>query len=280
MSGVTFGKRVVGEEAHAAAVKKAAGGAEVFGKRVLGSIPEPNTELIAKRNSEFGPRTTSGAQESDTEGENTTISIEQLEDTLTENPTFFDSLYENELALPSGPRKAALQIFALVEQGIKGAGRRHVLDEINALLGNVHISNQLKGAHVEAQQEQFRQQEQRTEENKLLKDAPRAKALKERDENIKAVEESRSARASGKDGKGEGADTGDPSDVDAQVRKLEEGQDIPEQTDEERQRALPDGVAAPAQGDDLDPDHGKGDDDVQPETQTRSKRKKAKKRRR
>lgn len=239
---VTFGKRVVGEQAHAEAVKKAAGGAEVFGKRVLGSIPEPNIELIAKRNSEFGPRTTGDAHASDPAGKEGTISVEDLESVLDENPTFFDSLYENELALSSGPRKAALQVFALVEQGIKGAGRKHVLDEISALLGNTQITNQLKGAHVEAQQEQIRQAEERNEENKLLRDAPRVRALKQRDEDITAV---RSAKNRGT------ANQLVASDVDSQVAKIQgdkgKGGEYP----------LPDGVAAAAQGGDLPADHKK-----------------------
>lgn len=272
MAGVTFGKRVVGEKAHAEAVKKAAGGAEVFGKRVLGSIPEPNSELVAKRNSEFGPRTTGDAKESNTKGEDTTISVEEIENVLTENPTFFDSLYENELALSSGPRKAALQVFALVEQGIMGAGRKHVLDEISALLGNTHITNQLKGAHVEAQQEQLRQQEERNEENKLLRDAPRVKALKERSENIEAV------RSASKKEKGVGSQLID-SNVDRQIDAIQGDRKIPEQSDEERQRALPDGVAAPAQGEGLDADR-KEKEAVQPETQARTKRTKSRSRKR
>lgn len=263
--GVTFGKRVVGEEAHAEAVKKAAGGAEVFGKRVLGSIPEPNVELIAKRNSEFGPRTTAFAKGSDTEGKDSVISVEEIENVLTENPTFFDSLYENELALPSGPRKAALQIFALVEQGIKGAGRKHVLDEISALLGNTHITNQLKGAHVEAQQEQLRAQEQRNEENKLLRDAPRVKALKERNENVEAVRAAAKRSESGKD------DGLVSSDTQHQIDKIVGEKKIAEPTEEETRRALPDGVAAPAQGEGLSPDRKKVEK-VQPESQARTKR--------
>ena len=269
---VTFGKRVVGEEAHAAAVKKAAGGAEVFGKRVLGSIPEPNVELVAKRNSEFGPRTTGGAQESDTKGENTTISIDEIENVLTENPTFFDSLYENELALPSGPRKAALQIFALVEQGIKGAGRKHVLDEISALLGNTHINNQLKAANVEAQQEQARAQEQRNEENKLLRDAPRVKALKERNENIEAV------RAQAKKAEKDGDDGLTSSDTQHQIDKIASTKKVEEPTEDDLRRSLPDGVAAPAQGEGLDPDR-KEVEKVQPESQARTKRTKSKRKR-
>jgi hypothetical protein len=268
---VTFGKRVVGEQAHAEAVKKAAGGAEVFGKRVLGSIPEPNVELIAKRNSEFGPRTTAHAQESDAQGENTTISVEEIENILTENPTFFDSLYENELALPSGPRKAALQVFMLVEQGIKGAGRRHVLDEINALLGNTHITNQLRGANVEAQQEQLRQQEERNEENKLLRDAPRVKALKERAENVEAVRSASKSRST--------QDQLVSSDVDHQVDALVGDKKIPEPTEEERRRSLPDGVTGPATGEGLAPDR-KEVEQVQPESQQRTKRTKRRKSRR
>jgi len=271
--GVTFGKRVVGEEAHAEAVKKAAGGAEVFGKRVLGSIPEANSELVAKRNSEFGPRTTAFAKGSDTEGKDSVISVEEIENVLTENPTFFDSLYENELALPSGPRKAALQVFALVEQGIKGAGRKHVLDEISALLGNTHITNQLKGAHVEAQQEQLRQQEQRNEENKLLRDAPRARALRQRNEDIQEV---RSAARRSKEGEDDGLVS---SDTQHQIDKLVGEKKIPEPTEEDLRRALPEGVAAPAQGEGLAADR-KENEKVQPETQARTKRTKSKKSRR
>lgn len=191
---VHFGKRVAGAEAHAAAVAKNKAGAEVFGKRVRGAIAVANPENSAKANSEFGFRTTTNAKMTDQKGKAGTVSVDDLENILTENPTFFDSLYEQELALPQGPRKDALEIFAVVEMGIKGAGRRAVLDEINALLGKTEAVIEARSATLNDKIEKYGEQKERMEENKLLQDAPRVKALAERDENLSKVE--KSSRAS------------------------------------------------------------------------------------
>lgn len=188
---VHFGKRVAGEKAHAEAVAASKGGAEVFGKRVRGAISSDSIANQEKRQSEFGPRTTSKASISDTTGKGGTVSVDDLKillDEATGNiPAFFDSLYEQELALSGGPRKDALEVFATAEMGIKGQGRRVILDEINALLGKTAVEAERQAQAIADSQERYAAQAERTEENKLLRDAPRLKALAEREENLKAV---------------------------------------------------------------------------------------------
>jgi hypothetical protein len=131
-----FGSRVIGKDAYDKAVRQQKGGAAVFGVRVRGSIPETGPTNTAKRTTEHGARVVMGATGSDEKGNAAEgVSIDSLKNILAENPTFFDSLFENELARSDGPRKDALKIFQQVETGIKGAGRRDVLDDIAALLG-------------------------------------------------------------------------------------------------------------------------------------------------
>ena len=79
MGSVTYGKRVTGEKEHAAAVAANAGGSEVFGKRVRGALGTDNPDETAKANSEFGVRTLQHASASNTKGQSSTISIEELE---------------------------------------------------------------------------------------------------------------------------------------------------------------------------------------------------------
>ncbi len=185
-----FGSRIVGQEAHDKAVREQKAGADVYGVRVRGAITGSGPTAEAKKQSEFGVRTLEDATFQDKRGEIVDgISIDDLRNALAENPTFFDSLYEAELGRSEGPRVDALSIFAEVERGIKGAGRREILDEINALLGK---SSDLAAADANAnlaRREVLQAQQQRTEENVKLRDAARIKSLKEREENLKIVEE-------------------------------------------------------------------------------------------
>ncbi len=191
---VTFGKRVAGEKEHSDAVAKAAGGAEVFGKRVRGATQAPSAaDLEGKGQSEFGPRTLQEAHASGPTGNSSTISVGEIKDILTENPTFFDSLYENELALASGPRKAALEVFEIVELGIKGAGRRHILTEISTLLGRDATTQRRSAANLEGHYEALRGQEQRNEENAKLADLPRLEAMVKREEALKTLDKAEHA---------------------------------------------------------------------------------------
>lgn len=185
-----FGSRIIGHEAHEKVVREQAGGAHVFGTRVRGAITGSGPVAEAKRNSEFGPRTTQFAQGSDTEGKpGEGLSIEQLRNTLAENPTFFDSLYEVELAREDGARPDALAIFYEVERGIKGQGRQEVMQEIKALMGQKGVDAEAAGNLVVAQTQQMDAQAQREAENKLLDDAPRLQALADRARNLKLVQE-------------------------------------------------------------------------------------------
>jgi hypothetical protein len=187
-----FGSRVIGEEAHDKALREEKGGANVFGVRVVGAITGNGPMAEAKRATQHGIRVVEGGHYTDTKGEDTdALSIEELQNGLAENPTFFDSWYEGELAREDGPRPEALHIFREVEKGIKGAGRREILDEIAALLGETAQNAAQQADLASAQREQFKQQQQREEENKLLDEAPRLAALAERDRNLSIVKQSR-----------------------------------------------------------------------------------------
>lgn len=193
-----FGSRIIGHEAHEKAVRDQAGGAHVFGTRVRGAITGDGPVAQAKRASEFGVRTTEFAHGSDTEGKPSDgLSIEQLRNTLAENPTFFDSLYEVELAREDGARPDALAIFYEVERGIKGQGRQEVMQEIKALLGQKGVDAEAEGNLVSARVQQMSEQATREAENKELEDLPRLKMLKERQDNLAIVRENPQAQGVG-----------------------------------------------------------------------------------
>jgi len=169
-----FGRRVIGDAEYDKAVREEQGGASVFGVRVRGAIPDTGPTNIAKRNTEHGVRVVNDVTPGNTRGEATdggTVSIDDLRDILAENPTFFDSLYEAELARDGGARDDALRIFQEVERGIKGQGRADVLDEIAALLGR---HRELAGQRADldkVHREQIGRMLRRQEENNRLADA-------------------------------------------------------------------------------------------------------------
>jgi hypothetical protein len=166
MSPVTFGKRVVGDDAYEKAVREEKGGAHVFGTRVRDAIPDGGPTNQAKRASEFGVRTTDGASFQDHTGKATdAVALDDLKNILAENPTFFDSLYEAELAREGGARPEALKVFQQIEIGIKGQGRRDVLDEINALLGEKSQQSAARANLATAQKRAFERQNERVARN-------------------------------------------------------------------------------------------------------------------
>ncbi len=228
MSSVTYGKRVTGEKEHAAAVAANAGGSEVFGKRVRGALGANNPDEVAKAASEFGVRTLQGAHASNTKGQSSTVSIEELEalmDVATGNiPSMFDSLYENELGLEGGPRKKALEIFLVAEIGIKGAARLHTINQIRSLLGLDKEAAKRASENIDARQEALRGMEQRTEENKKLKDVPRLKALREREENLKFAESSSRDTTRGQ---------ATPLSMDGQVKQAEDSKKADDKSDDD-----------------------------------------------
>lgn len=178
----SFGERVVGKAAHEEAVAKSQTGAAAFGPRVIDGIP-------GSANSSFGVRVTADEPtkgRASTKG-TTEISIDELERVLDENPTFFDSLYRGELERPGGPRKAALEVFDLVEMGPKGAGRAQIHDTIGQLLGRTDATIKEHEKAREAAKVQIEEQEARAAENILLQDAPRLAALRQREDDLAAV---------------------------------------------------------------------------------------------
>lgn len=181
-----FGPNVVGHEAHQKALREEAGGANVFGTRVRSAIPDSGPTNSAKRNSEFGPAVVADVNVKEADA---TLSIEDLKNALSENPTFFDSLYEAELARAEGARPEALGIFYEVERGIKGAMRPDVMAEIRGLLGQKGIDAEALAERARLHKENIDAAQERTRENALLDQAPRLKALRERAENLKFVEE-------------------------------------------------------------------------------------------
>lgn len=185
-----FGPNVQGHENYDKAVRSEQGGGNVFGTRVRSAIPDSGPTNAAKRVSEFGVAVTQHAKGTDAQGNETdTVSIDDLRNILTENPTFFDSLYEAELAREDGPRPDALQIFYEVERGIKGQMRADVMQEIRGLLGQKAIDADARANQAAVQAQVQADIATRTEENKLLADADRVKALKDRAENVKAVKD-------------------------------------------------------------------------------------------
>jgi hypothetical protein len=188
-----FGRKVVGDEAFDRAIREEKGGGSVFGTRVRDAIPDNNTMNSAKRATEMGVRVVNEVTPQDHRGETKdggSISIEDLRNILAENPTFFDSLYEGELAREDGPRDDALRIFQEIERGIKGAGRESVLSEIRALLGETAITAGQKADLAQAHREQMLRQLKRQDENNQLIDADRVQALRDRAEALDAIKAS------------------------------------------------------------------------------------------
>lgn len=181
-----FGPNVVGHEAHQKALREEAGGANVFGTRVRNAIPDSGPTNREKRQSEFGPAVVDGVNVTNDQA---TVPIEDLKNYLSENPTFFDSLYENELARAGGARPEALGIFYEVERGIKGAMREDVMAEIRGLLGQKGIDAEALAERARLHKENVDAAQERNRENALLDQAPRLKALREREENLKFVNE-------------------------------------------------------------------------------------------
>lgn len=155
---MTFGKRVLGEETHAAqsAQKKLKRERGVgLGKRVTGAgtpatgeAEEPAIKLVKDRDVEEtkpeAPEATGagaegseetgadGGEGSDEGGEVVTMSIADMEEALKENPAAFDSIYEAELNRPEGePRKGALRLLLATEKLRDGGPRPEILKEIN-----------------------------------------------------------------------------------------------------------------------------------------------------
>lgn len=245
-----FGSKVVGHEAFDKAVRTEQGGGNVFGTRVRSAIPENGPTNTAKRASEFGVNVTMGATGTNTKGEESdSVSIDELRNILTENPTFFDSLYEAELAREDGPRDDALQIFYEVERGIKGQMRADVMQEIRNLLGQGAIDADARANEAAVRVTQQREMQQRTEENRLLADADRVKGLAERADNVKAVKQAQ------KDGD-VGVQVGLTTEEQESRIAAREGVTLPGA--EHATGSLPGGQGTPA----------KPEGDVQPGTQT------------
>jgi hypothetical protein len=205
-----FGKNVVGEDKFLESVRNEQGGGSVFGTRVRDAIPDTPTHG-AKRASEFGPRTLANASGNDVEGNETdTVPIEQLKNILAENPTFLDSLYEAELARDGDPRPDALRIFLMHETGIKGQGRRDMIDEIRALLGETSGQGELQANRMEVLAEQERRMLARSEVNVQLRDADTVKRVADRQENLQKI----------KDAGGDPDSTIQPFSVDGQLSNI------------------------------------------------------------
>jgi hypothetical protein len=269
MTKSTFGERVIGHEAAAAALAAQKGGAEVFGKRVVNAIPEPTAFELSKRNSQFGAAVIDGAHESDTKGKPGSVSVEDLENILDENPTFFDSLYEAELARKEGPRTAALEVFLNVEYGIKGAGRQSIIAEINGMLGKTGITAKQAANDLRARSKELTERQTRMDENASLQDAERVRVLRERDDNLAHLKGSKNKSTTEQLAAG-------TADTEAQRRHIAEasGLDIGQDPAKVGEPLLPAGVAGVVQGGGA----GRGahtdlkSTDTKPETQSQTER--------
>lgn len=234
----TFGPDVIGAEQFAKAVESEKSGSEIFGKRVTGvATPTPTADQAAKSQSQFGMLVANSVQPSGltgkggkAPGDKGSLSVKELENVLNENPTFFDSLYEAEHARADGPRKEAVVILRNFEVGIKGAGRRHIIDEMNGILGQGGVDKKALGERARALGKQLTEQLERQEENALLGDADRVKALAEREENLKRVDEAKKSRSKkGPSKAGEpGSESGTPEQPSLSATQAgEEGQEQP-----------------------------------------------------
>jgi hypothetical protein len=190
-----FGARVVGKDAYDKAVRENKGGGNVFGKRVRDSITEAGPVGEKKRATEHGPLVVNMATAQDTKGKVTDgLAVEQIKSILAENPTFFDSLYEAELARPEGARPDALEVFLQVEIGIKGAGREEIIGEIRGLLGQKKVTAAQQADQNRLHLQQRDEMAQRSEENAMLADADRVRSLARREEDLALVKKSRASK--------------------------------------------------------------------------------------
>lgn len=164
-----LGARVVGEDEAARQADedaKSVGAQHTLGPRVTGILNAvPSTLRQASSATKLGVRVTDGEPQHKHD-----LSVEELENVLEENPTFFDSLYMGELHRDGGPRVAALKVFALVEEGIKGAGRKFIIDEINSLLGIAGAPGTPQDAawvarEIAAKRQAYEEQQERQEAN-------------------------------------------------------------------------------------------------------------------
>lgn len=241
-----FGNRVIGDDAYQKALAEKKAGADVFGKRVVGEVDTSGTaEELAKGNSQFGPLVVMDAKAADHTGKKgATVAVEDLENILTENPTFFDSLFENELAREGGPRKEALEVFIVVEEGPKGADREWVTRKINGLLGKTAEIAKSQAEEAGEVIRRRRDMEQRGKENIALQDADRIRSLREREDDLKEIRKS--------------------------------NPELLKQQNVETTAGESGGRTSVATGD-TTPNSRKAEDDVKPETQQRTKRSSQKK---
>lgn len=116
MTGPHFGSRVIGETAFAELQKRARGGS-AFGPRVKGTSEESDAR---------------SATSIDAGGAG--LSVAQLKQALTDNPTFLDTLYIQELERQDGPRREAL--LALRATAVKEKSQGQMVKEIDELIAN------------------------------------------------------------------------------------------------------------------------------------------------
>lgn len=184
-----FGKKVVGAKEYDAAVRSEKGGGNVFGKRVRAAIPDDHPTNRAKRVTEHGPRVVSNVSGTGSDA----LSVDDLKRLLigptAENVTMFDNLYENELARPDGARPEALEVLLQAEISPRGAQRKHIIDDIRALLGAKTSTADTNANRALVQRERITRQRARMEQNAKLVDADKVKALKERQEALDALDE-------------------------------------------------------------------------------------------
>ncbi|HTJ62159.1 MAG TPA: hypothetical protein VL333_13290 [Candidatus Saccharimonadales bacterium] len=124
--GPAHGPRVIGQEAFDREQKKFTEGAHKFGPRVRGSSPStaPQPGAVVKHGEKIGG----------TPDTPDVLPLDQLQKALTENPSFFDGLYEAELSRPDGARPKALALFRTVE--MQQQRRTDVIEEIDSLLAS------------------------------------------------------------------------------------------------------------------------------------------------
>lgn len=118
---MSFGYRVIGVQAAAAALAAAATGANKFGHRVVGKPVAPSASST--------PSPVATATPPDTQPRVGALELAQL---LAANPAAFDVFYQGEIGREEGPRRNVLQLLHDVESA--GQQRPEVLSELALLL--------------------------------------------------------------------------------------------------------------------------------------------------
>lgn len=119
-----------------------------FGSRVIGEEAFRQLQARARGGSQFGPRVKGTSEEQDARNATSIdkggagMSVAQVRQALADNPTFLDTLFEQELARPEGPRRDALLAFRATAVKEK---QTSVVKDVDELLANNVVRTESTG---------------------------------------------------------------------------------------------------------------------------------------